>query len=538
MLGRRVDRWLWYACLAVLARSHGSTGLLGLGALVIKNTNKPAAARRRSAVSKPRHDADDVGDPRFSSSSSRRCRHPTAIAVLADNDVGRSGGDRGASGLATPPKSDQQDQAGGAFTAAQLQQEQQQERKTWLLQASLIKSIVGVGALALPAAVAAVGGAEALSASIVMIGLAAAMNAYSFSLLGRVCEATGARSYLEAWENTMGQDSVRSTNVVSVILSLKTALACLAYSMTLADSLHSLVADISRTEALIGVTCLALAPLCLLPNLTALAPFSLVGVLGILLTTAFMLLRLLDGTYSADPIMNSENGILTMISSDAWADGGLSTLHLHLADFSATTGEASVLHTDPLDLIGLACTLATTFVCHYNGPRLYTELQENQSVFQRLTVTSFATGAMIIATIATAGFLTFGQDSAPVILSNYSTGDSLMALSRVLIMASIVATFPLAFLGLRDSLRDKWPWDDKWSLSFGLLLSITLVASSFDDLGLLLKVGGGTVSTAVASVIPSLMYLKCWPSAKLPKVLCATATVVGITGVTNTLLTL
>jgi amino acid permease len=290
--------------------------------------------------------------------------------------------------------------------------------------------------------------------------------------------------------------------------------------------------------------------LCLLPNLTALAPFSLVGVLGILLTTAFMLLRLLDGTYSVDPIVTSENGIMTMTSSDigrveietpmvdAWTDGGLSTLHSTLADFSATTGEVSILHTDPFDLIGLACTLATAFVCHYNGPRLYTELQGNQSVFQQLTVTSFAAGAMIIATIATAGFLTFGLDSAPVILSNYSTSDSLMALSRVLIMASIVATFPLAFLGLRDSLRDKWPWDDKWSLSFGLLISITLVASSFDDLGLLLKVGGGTVSTAVASVIPSLMYLKCWPSAKLPKVLCAAATVVGITGVTNTLLTL
>jgi amino acid permease len=536
-----------------------------LGVVVIKKKN-PAAARPVPLVlSKgPLFQRLRDGPALRSNRSSRRGRHATAIAVLVDR-VGSGGRVE----LVTPPSDDSSSSISSAATAQQ-QQGQPQRNKTWLLQASLIKSIVGVGALALPAAVATVGGAEAVPFSILLIIVAAAMNAYSFSMLGRVCETTGARSYLEAWEYTVGQDVARSTNVVSVILSLKTALACLAYSMTLADSFHSLVADISRTEALIGITCFALAPLCLLPNLTALAPYSMVGVVGILVTTSFMLLRLLDGTYTRgadDPIVLStgeDGSIFTMTSIDtggsavnaldAWATtgGGLDAVPSNLAVDLATattsmttaTGveeEASsvlLLHTDPSDLIGLACTLATAFVCHYNGPRIYNELQGNQRVFQRLTATSFGIGAIIFATIAASGFLTFGTDAAPVILSNYAADDSLMTVSRVLIMASIIATFPLAFLGLRDSLRDKWPWENQWSLTFGLLLGITLVASSFDDLGLLLKLGGGTVSTAVASVIPSLMYLKCWPTATLPKIVCATATVVGITGVTNTLLAL
>lgn len=428
-------------------------------------------------------------------------------------------------------------------------------QKTLYLQASFIKSIVGGGALALPAAVASVGGAEAIPASLFLIGIAAAMSAYSFTLIGTVCEQTGATTYVQAWENTVKSQ----TNLISAVLSVKTALACLAYMMILADSLSS-VASVSRVEALIGVTIVALAPLCLMPNLTALAPYSFVGVVGILLTTAFMVLRFWDGTY-ATPTIHDDGNVWMVDSSTVGLEpvktlanyDPLSTTTETFVNFdplSTTTTEAAlnldpltttalsdaVVHTDPFALIGMACTLATAFVCHYNGPRIYTELQGSTAVFERLTNSSFAFGAFLMAVIAATGYMTFGSDSAAVILSSYSPNDSLMSLSRLLIIVSLIATFPLPFLGLRDSLQDKWPLQEKkFSLTFGLLFGIALVAASFDDLGLLLKLGGGTVSTAIAYVIPSLMYLKVNPSAPLPKVLCAVAVAIGITGVTTTL---
>ena len=63
---------------------------------------------------------------------------------------------------------------------------------------NLVKGIVGVGVLSLPAGIAAFG--DAPSAAIPAVGLVAAIgtiSAYGFSLIGRVCSYTGARSYRE-----------------------------------------------------------------------------------------------------------------------------------------------------------------------------------------------------------------------------------------------------------------------------------------------------------------------------------------------------
>ena len=63
---------------------------------------------------------------------------------------------------------------------------------------NLVKGIVGVGVLSLPAGIAAFG--DQPSAAIPAVGLVAAIgaiSAYGFSLIGRVCSYTGARSYRE-----------------------------------------------------------------------------------------------------------------------------------------------------------------------------------------------------------------------------------------------------------------------------------------------------------------------------------------------------
>lgn len=63
---------------------------------------------------------------------------------------------------------------------------------------NLVKGIVGVGVLSLPAGIAAFG--DAPGAVLPAVGLVAgigAVSAYGFSLIGRVCSFTGARSYRE-----------------------------------------------------------------------------------------------------------------------------------------------------------------------------------------------------------------------------------------------------------------------------------------------------------------------------------------------------
>lgn len=56
--------------------------------------------------------------------------------------------------------------------------------------------------------------------------------------------------------------------------------------------------NVGRQTSLIGLTLIVLLPLCLLKNLSSLAPFSLAGIAGMLYTAVAMAIRYFDGSYS------------------------------------------------------------------------------------------------------------------------------------------------------------------------------------------------------------------------------------------------
>ena len=56
--------------------------------------------------------------------------------------------------------------------------------------------------------------------------------------------------------------------------------------------------NVGREKSLIGLTLLVLLPLCMLKNLSSLAPFSLLGIAGMLYTAVAMAIRFFDGSYS------------------------------------------------------------------------------------------------------------------------------------------------------------------------------------------------------------------------------------------------
>lgn len=325
----------------------------------------------------------------------------------------------------------------------------------------------------------------------ILIAIFGAINAYFFSLIGRVCSTTGATGYREAWEKTVGRET---SSLVAIVVMFKAAIGCLAYSMILADSVQSLAftagfAGVTRVEALVAVTAVALLPLCLLKDLTSLAPFSLLGVLGVAFTAFVMVLRYLDGSYADGGVFH--NSLLVDIPIDA-VEGNVSF------------GGGLVL----------ACTLASAFVAHYNAPRFYSELKDNTvSRFDVVTMLSFALSALFFAAIAASGFLTFGEHCQGNILNSYSPYDPLASASRATIALSLILTYPLPFVGFRDVALDilEVPVDGRTDelvsvVSVVLLTVVTLCAFAVQDLALVLSVGGGTFSTAVSFVFPALMY--------------------------------
>merc|ERR1711862_1026703 len=99
--------------------------------------------------------------------------------------------------------------------------------------------------------------------------------------------------------------------------------------------------------------------------------------------------------------------------------------------------------------------------------------------------------------IGIVGFLTFGGNSAGFILNNYSTNDITATICRLAIATSVLFTYPIVFVGVRDGVIDllQVPIEEQtymlhFSLTVILLLMLTIAATFIQDLGIVNSLGG------------------------------------------------
>ena len=135
--------------------------------------------------------------------------------------------------------------------------------------------------------------------------------------------------------------------------------------------------------------------------------------------------------------------------------------------------------------------------------------------FNLVCLGAFALSAALCGSIMSAGFFTFGAASQGYILNNYATADGLALLARLGISASIIFSFPLNFVGLREGvldllrLRGHAHRDDVHRVSTALLLAVvTAVSLVLKDLGLVVAFGGAILGSALVYIFPALMFLK------------------------------
>mmetsp|Transcript_71841 Transcript_71841/g.208067 ORF Transcript_71841/g.208067 Transcript_71841/m.208067 type:complete len:468 (-) Transcript_71841:22-1425(-) len=360
---------------------------------------------------------------------------------------------------------------------------------------NLIKSIVGAGVLSLPAGVAAFGNApSAVLPATALIALMGTISAYTFGLIGRVNRATNTVSYSDAWDETVGKKS-------SFIIAFSCFIDCffgnLSYSMILADTMVNLLASVgiavSRTQSLLGFTGIVLLPLCLMKNLASLAPFSLVGITGMLYTTFAMVMRYVSGAYAVP------NGkfLATALTAPVFGKAGA----------KAVLSAKSLI---------LTCMLSNAYIAHFNAGKYLAELKNNTlGRFNQVIAWSFGAAITLYSIITAVGFLTFGAASNGLILNNYSNKDLLMSFSRIAVAISVTGSYPLLFDGTRDGLLDlfKVPKDKRDNAllnkyTFGILAFTTFAASRLTDLGLVASIGGATFGTALVFIYPAIMFLK------------------------------
>jgi len=374
---------------------------------------------------------------------------------------------------------------------------------------NLVKAIVGVGVLSLPSGIVAFGSSpSAALPAIVLVIAMGAISAVGFSLIAQVCAKTGAQTYREAWAKTV---SPKTSWIPTVCSLCKTFLACLSYSMVLADSLRAFVPIESRTTMLLSVTATVLLPLCWKKDLKSLVPFSILGVLGMIYTTLAMAFRYFHGSYQAgSPILRAvPDALKPAFGDDGWQ---------------------AVFRPQSIVFVSM---LSTAYMCHFNSPKFYRELKDNTIPrFNRLVAMGFGVAILISATVAAVGFATFGKACDGFVLNNYAENDVWIGLSRIAVSVSLIFSYPISFQGLRDGVLDMvgTPLDERTDAVLNqstliLLTLVTIAATLLTDVSFVVAFGGATLGNLLVYIFPALMFGIVTPGARVP------SAILGITGV-------
>lgn len=177
---------------------------------------------------------------------------------------------------------------------------------------------------------------------------------------------------------------------------------------------------IEYIPSLLIVTIGALLPLCLMKNIHALAAFSILGTISVLLTAFGMIYRCIDGSYRRD---------------GRFFDDIPSRMQPKFGDYYEPWSPK---------VMPLVCMIFEAYVMHYNSPRFYMELRHRTIPrFSQCVAGAFGLSALIYVAIAGAGYLTFGGNSDSYILNNYSPRDPLATACRSLIGISVLTIYPI-----------------------------------------------------------------------------------------------
>lgn len=315
---------------------------------------------------------------------------------------------------------------------------------------------------------------------------------------------TGQTTFDAQWEQCLG----KRTKWVPVAVVILVCFGCnLGYACFYADIFTSVMPafglNMPRWMCLWTFTLFPTLPLCLLKNLSALAPSSFFALLAVLYTGVVMCVRCLDKSYTLGGRFYAD------VPPELQPDVPSS----HLSNF----GVGSLV---------LVNMLAMAFLAHYNGCKYYRELADhNPRYFRKCTAVAMGICAVVFAITGYAGYQTFGNASDGVILSNYSPNDQPINVARVGMGFSIIASYPIMFSGLREATialikllapssktsDGNHTMDIVWSqdaLSMLMVVFITGCASVLVDAGLVIGVVGAVCGSAIIYIVPCLIFVK------------------------------
>lgn len=361
---------------------------------------------------------------------------------------------------------------------------------------NIAKSIIGAGVLSLPSGVAFFADKpSALIPASIMTFVMGVVAAYSYSLIGKACSQHNAKSFQEVWEKSADP---KTAWIISGGITAQCFLASLAYSIIIGDSFTSIAQSFklpamlaSRNNIILLFSSFVLYPLCSLKSLNALAPFSLLGLLGTLYTAVFMAIRYFDKSYA---VGGAFYGLLSAASKPSFdMRGGYALNHMTLI---------------------LVSMLSTSYIAHFNAPKFYSELKNTSMPrFNKVVNSAFGVSILTFIFMMSMGFLTFGGACNGFVLNNYASSDLLASFARLAIGLALVTGFPFTFSALRDGIMDLAKYDSatraKMSnpLTIGLIGLLTALAIALKDVGFVVSISGALFGSAIMFIVPAIMNL-------------------------------
>lgn len=384
---------------------------------------------------------------------------------------------------------------------------------------NLAKAIIGAGVMALPAGVGFFSSEKvAVIPAVLVCVLLGTVSAYSFFVIGKVCSQYQASTFREAWERSVGE---KGAAFVTAMVAMPCFTSSLAYTIVVGDAFSTLAKACrlplimcDRRNVIIFMPAFVLFPLCTLKRLSALTPFSLVGLVGTLFSAAFMLLRLLQGSYAPggsyyNQIALKPSFATTTVQATAAAAAttAASTATQILSRYRSVVSSPRIFV--------LIAMLSAAFLAHYNAPVFYQELRNRtRRKFRRAVGFGFGSAVVMLSVIMSAGFLTFGSSSLGFILNNYAQNDIAASIARATIGLSLVTSFPFPFAGMRNNVFAIMRITDSAQREYTMLpfaiagVSVLAVLALFiKDVSFVTSISGSIFGTSLTYVIPMLMNI-------------------------------
>ena len=316
------------------------------------------------------------------------------------------------------------------------------------------------------------------------------LDSAGFSAVGRVCAATGSKSWGEAWSKSVGEHGVCLSVIGILTLSVS-----LQYTMVIGDfssislawGLPSLIA--SRSGAIVFLTALGTLPLHCCPR----------------------------SRRSASPLSSASAGCSTrpphgracarLQAGHGAAHRGTHRAAAALRQRARLLAQGLRARLDPRVRVPLPLRRAQLLQRARPGEGAAADAgPRKMKRFSLLTASSFALSAVLTGVVMTAGFLTFGGASDGYILNNYAPNDRLAAGARRHRLTTSSPTLPPGTARVDGAAQGRHRRGASARIDErGIIALVTALALRVTNLGLIAAVTGALVSTSIGYILPSLM---------------------------------